>query len=179
MKRGTLMADVIDVAKPKSTIAIAHYNPDPLQASLFSDAIIGCTNGESVITWEMIQSMKPDGIVVDVGKGCVFKDAVKQSIKHEIHIIRCDISSAIDGIIATILRNKQVVGNEMGRRRYKKNLFIVSGGQLGNEGDLVVDNYIKPRQIFGIADGTGDIKQKISKKEKEKIIELRKKINNE
>ena len=60
--RGTLMSDVINIVKPESTIAIAHYNPNPLQATLFCDAIIGCTNGIPVITWAMIQSMKADGM---------------------------------------------------------------------------------------------------------------------
>ena len=173
MGRGTLMTDVIDIAKPTSTIAIAHYNPDPLQASLFSDAIIGCTNGAPVITWKMIQSMKPDGIVIDVGKGSVFKDAVQQSIKHNIPIFRSDISSAIDGVISTIQRNKQIIEKEIGRREIKKNIFIVSGGQLGEDGDLVVDNYVQPRQIFGIANGMGDLKQNLSKKDKENIKKMK------
>jgi len=173
MGKGTLMTDVIDIAKPKSTIAIAHYNPDPLQASLFSDAIIGCTNGAPVISWEMIQSMQPDGIVIDVGKGSVFKDAVRQSIKHNIPIFRSDISSAIDGVISTIQRNKQIIEKEIGRREIKKNIFIVSGGQLGEDGDLVVDNYVQPRQIFGIADGMGDLKQNLSKKDKENIKKVK------
>ena len=119
MGRGRLMADVIDVSKPKSTLATAHYNSDPQQASLFTDAIIGCTNGTSVINWEMIQSMKPR-IVIDVGKGSIYRDAVTKAIKHDIQIMRCDISSAIDGLIATIQRNNEIVEKEMGRREIKK-----------------------------------------------------------
>ena len=109
MVRGRLMSDVIDITKPKSTIATAHYNSNPLQAVLFSDAIIGCTDGMPVITWEMIQSMNPMGIVMDVSKGSVFKDATMKAVKEKIPIMRCDISSAIDGLISTIQRNKQIV----------------------------------------------------------------------
>ena len=174
IQRGILMADVIDIVKPKSTIATAHYNPDPLQASLFSDAIIGCTNGEPAITWEMIQCMKSEGIVIDVGKGSIFKDAVEKSVNHEISVFRCDISSAIDGVISTIQRNKKVVEEEIGRREIKKNFFLVSGGQLGNDGDLIVDNYMNPSQFLGVADGMGDIKERLSNKDKKKVLELRK-----
>jgi len=177
LSKGRLMTDVIDIVKPKSTIATAHYNSDPLQASLFSDAIIGCTNGVSVITWEMIRSMKPHGIVIDVGKGSICKDAVQQSIKHEIPIFRSDISSAIDGVISTIQRNKQIFEEEIGRKEIKSNIFVVSGGQLGEDGDLVVDNYVRPQQIFGIADGMGDIKQNPSKKDKENIKKVKGIIN--
>jgi len=108
-----------------------------------------------------------------VGKGSVFKDAVRQSIKHNIPIFRSDISSAIDGVISTIQRNKQIIEKEIGRREIKKNIFIVSGGQLGEDGDLVVDNYVQPRQIFGIADGMGDLKQNLSKKDKENIKKVK------
>ena len=178
MGRGRLMADVIDVSKPKSTLATAHYNSDPQQASLFTDAIIGCTNGTSVINWEMIQSMKPAGIVIDVGKGSIYGDAVTKAIKHEIPIMRCDISSAIDGLISIIQRNKQIVEQEMGRREIEIGVFVVSGGQLGKYGDIVVDNYMKPSQIFGVADGTGDIKQDLSESENINILKLKESFNN-
>jgi len=117
--------------------------------------------------------------VIDVGKGSVFKDAVQQSIKYNIPVFRSDISSAIDGVISTIQRNKQIIEKEIGRRKIKSNIFVVSGGQLGEDGDLVVDNYVHPQQIFGVADGMGDMKQKISKTEEEKIIKLKQIIKNE
>jgi hypothetical protein len=174
--RGTLMADVINVAKPKSTIAIAHYNPNPLQASLFCDALIGCTNGTPVITWEMIQSMKPKGIVIDVGKGSVFKDAVQQAVTHKISIVRGDITSGIDGLISTIHRTQEVMNQEMGRQEIKKGIFVVSGGYLGLSGDIVVDNYRNPRRIVGVADGMGDLKKDMSEKDQHNIAAV-KKIN--
>ena len=167
--RGSLMADAINITKPESTIAIAHYNPNPLQASLFCDVLIGCTNGTPAITWGMIQSMKPDGIVIDVGKGCVFKDAVQKAVDHEIPIIRCDITSAIDGLISTIKRTRIIMGQEMGRLEIEKGVFIVSGGFLGLLGDIVVDNYRNPRRIIGVADGMGDLKKELSEKDRERL----------
>ena len=52
----------------------------------------------------------------------------------------------------------------MGRKKLKNNQFIISGGQIGKDGDIVVDNYNKPKQVIGIADGMGDIKEKNIKK---------------
>ncbi len=160
--KGLLMADAIDIIKPKSTIATAHFNSDPLQASLFSDAIIGCTRGTPAIEWDMIRSMKENGIVIDVGKGSIFVDAVEKAIENDISIYRADISSAIDGCIATIQRNKDIMKSEIGRTKIDKNIYLVSGGQLGKDGDIIVDNHTKPSQIFGIADGMGDKKESIS-----------------
>ena len=167
--RGTLMADVINITKPESTIAIAHYNPNPLQASLFSDILIGCTDGTPAITWEMIQSMKPDGIVIDVAKGSVYKDAVQKAVEHEIPIIRGDITSAIDGLISTIHRTQTIMNQEMGRKEIEKGIFVVSGGYLGLSGDIVVDNYRDFRTIIGVADGMGDLKNELSEKDQERL----------
>lgn len=174
--RGTLMADVINIAKPVSTIAIAHYNPNPLQASLFCDALIGCTDGTPAITWEMIQSMKPNGIVIDVAKGSIYKEAVQQALEHKIPIIRCDISSAIDGLISTMQRNQVIMSSELGRKEIMEGVFVVSGGYMGLPGDIVVDNYRNPCRIIGVADGMGDMKKELSQKDKHNIGEV-KKIN--
>ena len=174
IERGRLMANVIDIAKPKATIATAHYNADPLQAALFSDVIIGCTDGKPAITLEMIKCMRPEGLVIDVGKGSVHKDAVSYAIKFNIPIMRCDISSAIDGLISTIQRNKQIIEKEMGRKEIVKGIFVVSGGRLGKQGDIVVDDYQNPTQIYGLADGSGDMKQKLSKTEIKIIADVKK-----
>ena len=167
--RGILMADTINIVKPKSTIAIAHYNPDPLQAALFCDALIGCTGGIPAITWEMIQSMKPNGIVIDVGKGSIFRDAIQRASEQKVIISRCDISSAVDGLIAAIQRNDMIMKEKMGRREIKKSIFVVSGGYMGLNNDIVVDNYLKPAQVIGVADGGGDIKKKLSDKDRSNI----------
>lgn len=172
--RGMIMSDTINIVKPKSTIAIAHYNQDPLQASLFCDALIGCTNGIPAISWKMIQSMKIDGIVVDVGKGSIFKNAIQQAVKHEILIVRCDVSSAIDGLISTIQRNEMIMKQEMGRREIEKGAFIVSGGYMGLADDIVVDNYNSPRYIYGVADGMGDLKTTLSEKDQKNIATIKK-----
>ena len=164
--RGMHMADTINIAKPKSTVAIAHYNPDALQASLFCDALIGCSDGSPVITWEMIQSMKPNGIVIDVGKGSVGAQVVRQAINEGIFIMRCDIASAIDGLISTIQRNEALFKEEMGRREIENGIFVVSGGYIGFADDIVVDNFNSPTYVIGVADGTGDLKRELSEKDK-------------
>lgn len=172
INRGLLMSNVINVVKPKDTIATANYNPSALRASLFTDAIIGSTNGVPVITWEMIQSMKPKGMVIDIGKGSIEKDALEKAVFENIPIYRCDISSAIDGVISTIERNRQIIENEYGRKEIDDNLFVVSGGMIGKKGDFVVDNYRNPNQIYGIADGAGDLNQNYSKKQKQQLNKL-------
>ena len=53
-----LMANVINIVKPETTLATVSYNSNALKASLFCDILIGSTDGKPVITKEMIQSIK-------------------------------------------------------------------------------------------------------------------------
>jgi hypothetical protein len=164
MARGNLMADTINITKPISTMAIAHSNNNSLQASLFCDALIGCTDGVPAINYEMIQTMALNGIVIDVGKGCVYKDAIEKAVQSSIKIIRCDVYSALDGFITTMLRNKLICSSQMGRREIRPSIFVVSGGYMGLLDDVVVDNYQIPSQIIGVANGMGDLKTQLSQK---------------
>lgn len=155
--RGSLMADTINIAKSPSTVAIAHYNPDPVQASLFCDVIIGCTNGTPAVTWEMVQVMHPDGIVIDVGKGTLTEDALVRGASAGVKMVRADVGSGIEGLIATMCRSYEVHQSEIGRREIADGVFVVSGGYMGLSGDVVVDNYTDPRRIIGVANGRGDL----------------------
>ena len=55
-----------------------------------------------------------------------------------------------------------------------KNLKIISGGIFGHNNDIVVDNVFKPKRIFGLADGEGDLKQKLNIEEKNIIKKISK-----
>lgn len=59
--------------------------------------------------------------------------------------------------IKSLNSNSKIIG----RRRYK-NYFICSGGYLGEKNDLIVDNYITPSFVIGIADGNGGFMKRIN-----------------
>lgn len=162
LSKGMLMANAINIIKPLSTISSAQYNSSPLHAALFGDALIGCTDGIPVITWEMIQSLKPGGLVIDIGKGSVHEHAIQQASRHNIQVVRCDISPALDGLIATMQKSRQMMAHNIGRQEISKGIFVVSGGYLGNIGDIVVDDYQHPTQIIGVCDGRGDFKTELT-----------------
>ena len=127
----------------------------------------------------MVQSMSPKGIVIDVGKGSVSKNAIEQSVKYKIKITRCDIYSALDGFITTMLRNKTVMRTQIGRAKIEEGIFLVSGGYMGLIDDVVVDNYLNPSQIIGVANGMGDFKIQLSEKNHNDILTIRKKFDND
>ena len=159
--KGMLMANAINMIKPETTIATATYNQNPLQASLFCDAIVGCTRGVPVITWEMIQSMAPDGFVVDVGKGTIEPNVITKAIESGVELIRTDVTPSLYGFISLKRQMRRMLDNGIGRRQLDNGIWLVSGGALGAKNDVIVDNYNTPHAVYGICDGLGDLKKEL------------------
>lgn len=172
VNRGLLLSNAVNVIKPPATQASATYNSDPVQACFFCDAVLGCTNGKAVITPEMIKGMKPGGVLIDVGKGSIVRKAVEFAVKSGIHVLRFDVSAAIDGMVSTIERNRSY-SKCIGRVKLKNGVSLVSGGYLGADGDVAVDDCHNPTQIFGICDGAGDFKSVFSQTNEQQLESVR------
>jgi hypothetical protein len=170
--KGNLMASAINIIKPKNTMAKASYNESALQAAVFCDVLIGTSAGSPVITWEMIQCMAPNGIVLDVGKGSICEDAIESALKDGVTIIRSDISAALYGFISQKQRMQTTLENHIGKRNVGE-ITVVAGGMFGREGDVVVDSISNPRFIQGVADGRGDLKRVLSKADSDSINKVK------
>lgn len=168
VNRGLLLSNAVNVVKPPPTLASAIYNSDPVQACLFSDAVLGCTNGKPVITSEMVRGMKPDSVLVDVGKGSIDPEAVEYAVQSGVQVLRFDVSAAIDGMVSSIERNRKYT-SFIGRVELEEGGILVSGGYLGAYGDVAVDDCHNPTQIFGVCDGKGDFKPVLSSADEERL----------
>lgn len=176
LNKNMFFANAINLIKPEATIASANFSADKIKACFSADAIIGCSNSLNTIDENMLKCMRPKGIVIDVGKGNIKKKAVDYAKRKGIKVIRCDITKTINNYVSfyfDFFRDKTPAGV----RNIKKTLRIVSGGFIGKKGDVVVDNYLKPTQILGIADGSGKFEKKISKRLRKKIQEIQNSFN--
>jgi len=166
------LANSINLIKPKSTLATANAVDDKIKCCIGVDALIGCSNEINIIDEKMIKAMRPNGIILDVGKGNVKNSAVKFAEKKSIKLIRCDISETLSHYINLYSNYKFDKGN-YGRKKFNS-IYCVSGGYVGKKNDIVVDNFKFPSQILGIADGSGKFKKQKSVKDKKNIKELKK-----
>ena len=173
---GVNFANSINSIKPQSTIASANFISDPIRACLFCDAIIASANSSNSINIDMVKVMKPGGIIIDIGKGCIDKKSIKFALDHKITVLRCDINNNIINFISEYL-NYPNVTSVVGIKKISKNINIVSGGYIGSYGDIVVDDYKHPKEIIGICNGTGDFKITHSLNDKKRINKLRKIID--
>jgi len=173
--KGVLMANSINMVKPKTTIATATFFDSALQACSFSNVLIGTANADvPIISWQMIQSMAPNGIVIDVGKGNVDKKAIMKANNKNIEVIRGDVGAALYGFISHRFQMQKTIQNKIGRRELKPGINIISGGILGMNGEIVVDNFVSPEVVYGVADGCGHMKTYLDDTDKKNIKEVKK-----
>jgi hypothetical protein len=127
-----------------------------VEAAKDSDIILGATAGEPVITPEVVNAMKKDGIIVDCGIGTIKPDAIELGRQKGIKMFRLDMRAGFAGALTSVLETDCLLNEVMGRRKEGRH-YVVAGGVIGNKGDMVVDNISKPTYIIGEADGRGSV----------------------
>jgi hypothetical protein len=130
---------------------------EPEISSKDVDAIIGCTNAEPVINETMVENMNQRGVVIDIGKGTIFQNAIDACNKKGIETWRLDITAIINSLISSSTSMQSLLRSSFGRREIIDNIFIVSGGFIGSKYDIIVDSYIQPKTIVGVCEGSGKI----------------------
>jgi len=164
------ISDAINLIKSQYTTAKVSWTTDNFRAAENADILIGATNGIPVITEEMIESLPPNGIIVDVGKGTISPATIKKTEKLKKNIYRVDVTASLSGLIKTLSMTDENLLSIMGRRKVD-DLTIIAGGIFGRTGEVVVDNVSSPKYVFGVADGKGDFDRTVSKEQLENIFQ--------
>jgi hypothetical protein len=99
--------------------------------------------------------MKRGGIIVDATFNSIELAAIDAIRKAGILVWRTDLRASMTGEVTTVLRTNDLIKNF--GRTILAGIPIVSGGYLGEKGDVVVDSIVDPKEIIGIADGRGSI----------------------
>ena len=137
-----------------------------------AEILIGATQGIPVITKKMIMNLADKAIIIDVGKGTLYPEAISLAEKKNIDIYRLDITAALEGLIAALWATDDIVNAKMGRRKLH-NESLVSGGFLGRGNEMIVDNVWSPKSVYGIADGKGDFVRNPSPEQLSRLENLR------
>ena len=144
----------LNYIKPKNTISKIESTDDLLKASFMADAIIGVTNGVSVIDESLLSYVKKDCIVIDLGKNNLTQKGLEFALSNNLEVYRVDVTSAMEGYIYELLKTIEILDNSYGKK-VVDNITLVSGGYFGKYGDIVVDNINNPKKIFGMSNGKG------------------------
>ena len=165
----------INLIKPIYTKSVVIGKTENEKAAKNARILIGATNGYPVITDTIIRSLQDNALIIDAGKGTIKSDAYKIAEERNIQIYRLDVSAALEGLIYKLFATENLIDKKLGRR-YIHGENLVSGGVMGKKNDLIVDNIWEPKQIYGIANGEGDFIRDMSKKQIERLISFKEKL---
>ena len=163
----------LNLIKPEGVIANIHFHQNIMQASFLSDILIGASNGHPVIDSDVVNSVKKNCLIVDLGKNNLTKKAIKTAIQHSVEIYRTDVTPAMESYVHEVLKMQDILENSYG----KKDLGfcnIISGGFFGSFGDIVVDRINNPKRVTGVAQGDGSLKVALNNGDQSNINRLKK-----
>jgi hypothetical protein len=174
--KGYVISQGLNFIKPENTVSNITFHENILQTTFMSDVVIGAANGVPIIDTDILESVKKNSIIVDLGKNSLTKDAVKFALKNNLEVYRADITAAFEGFIHEAIKMDQILNDSYGKKDYGY-CTIVGGGALGSSGDIVVDNISQPKIVIGIAAGDGTLKNNYSIEDKEKLSKFKKQIS--
>lgn len=162
------IAEALNIMKNKGTAAKVSGSDDNIEAVKDADMLICFTPKTPAVNIEMVNAMKPDGMIIDGGIGTIYPDAIGTAVKKGIRVLRLDMRTGFAGGMTTILETENLIKNVMGKKSIA-GVHVVAGGLIGERGDIVVDDIAKPTQVIGIADGKGGIAKEQTPEEKQRM----------
>lgn len=147
--------------------------PDPAFAATGASGIVGCAFAKDVINESIVEQADPGGFVLDSALGSVSGPAIVVGLARGLQMLRVDMRGALAAEVASLLAGRTLVSEMMGRTALAGQP-IVSSGQLGQAGDVVVDSISQPRRVLGVADGRGGMLQQLDDetRERARAVEL-------
>lgn len=170
---GFQLTETINRVLPVLTQVRAAFFEDPLEAAHGAKVLIGTTDGFPAITPAMVRQLAPQALVLDVGKGTLTAEAIQECLVLGHQVFRTDIASGLEGFLAGLARNDKILEKELGRRTIEPGINVISGGYMGGYGDIIVDNFLNPKLIIGIADGKGDLLRVWTEEQEKAIAKLK------
>lgn len=128
----------------------------PIEVATGSNVLIGATPREPIITVQMIDSVRPSTVVLDMGIGSLFPEAIEKGIQKGLSLYRLDMRAGLSAEIVNVLETVHLTDNVVGRGEIA-GVPVVAGGIIGKRGDVVLDAITSPTRIIGVADGRGNL----------------------
>ncbi|MBS4195724.1 hypothetical protein [Lederbergia citri] len=122
------------------------------------DAMVSFISAEKVITSDFVAYLKSGGIALDGGIGNYTEEFIFDAINKGINVLRLDVRIGLPFLEASTKAVKHSFFQEIMGQREISNISIVAGGIIGASGSVIVDRIDQPKQIIGVANGIGGVK---------------------
>ncbi|WP_067729077.1 hypothetical protein [Oceanobacillus damuensis] len=143
------------------------------------DVIISFLSGQFTEEESLIPHIGKHTLIIDGGINNFSKDFIQQMLNKKINITRLDTRIALP--YQMLSTHDYTIGffNEIFGQAQIQGVKVASGGYIGSEGTVIVDNIKQPNQVIGIADGRGGVKasEQLSETDRNRIHEIEKAIS--
>jgi hypothetical protein len=148
------ISEVLNIIKPQHTKSRSNtINSNQLKFENY-DVIIGCSDNK--IKFKKIKELFKKPLIIDVGKGVFSQPDLNQLNKKNIPVFRLDIENSLSSFIDNNINTEIFFESSFINKKNK--LRLVKQGILGNVGDIIVDDVIKPKRIIGVCGKDGLLK---------------------
>ena len=148
------ISEVLNIIKPKQTKSKSNIISSNKLKFEDYDVIIGCSDNE--IKFKKIKRLFKKPLVIDVGKGVFTQQDLNQLNKRNVTIFRLDIENSLSSFIDTSVDTENFFESSYVKKMGK--FKLIKKGILGNNGDIIVDDVIKPKRIIGVCGKDGFLK---------------------
>ncbi|MDO6709374.1 hypothetical protein Q4567_01435 [Aliiglaciecola sp. 2_MG-2023] len=169
---GYQIASGLNLIKHENTLSNITFHNNLLSTTFNADVVIGCSNGIPIISEDVVQTIKKNALIVDLGKNNITHTAIQFALLNKLELYRVDVTAALEGFIYEMLKMDEILSSAYGRKELAY-CTLVSGGYFGSHGDIIVDNISKPSIIFGIANGNGSVKKELSTEDSRHLEKLK------
>lgn len=120
------------------------------------DSVVALSPRTAVVDEALIDSLANPTLIFDAGIGSLSPDAIHAADQAGHRLVRIDFRPTLSATALELINMKNIVEKQMGRGEWD-GVPVVAGGLIGNQGDIIVDDFTNPTRILGIADGSGGI----------------------
>ena len=148
------ISEVLNIIKPKHTKSRSNtISSNKLKFEDY-DVIIGCSDNE--IRFKKIKKLFKKPLIIDVGKGVFTQPDLNQLNKRNVTVFRLDIENSLSSFIDTSVDTENFFESSFVNK--KRKFRLIKKGILGNDGDVIVDDVVKPKRIIGVCGKDGLLK---------------------
>ena len=166
-EKNEAVCNVLNQIKPKGTSSIVEIFNSFNSKNKLDIIILTHTHPLSSLNEFYDKFIDEKTLIIDVGKGCLSEIQIKTLLKNNVLLKRLDIGESILNLVS--LRNKRLnIFEESEKINFRGHVFLQKGS-LGEKNDIIVDDIKAPKLAYGICDGKGGFKAKLSNSEKQII----------
>lgn len=157
-KKVKLIGEALNVILPR-------YSVNPITSieniegfNNFFDGVVSFVSAEKVINHTIIYSLKEKALVLDGGINNFSPQFYENSPQKLLNCFRLDVRLGFLYALLPLVDDVKTFFTDVQGKTLIENVKIVSGGVIGDDGDIIVDSIKSPSQVIGVANGIGGVK---------------------